>query len=131
MEKLYLSQRNLTALLEKLDAVRSGETSACTIIKNDTAHPVYPQTLRRISVIAVEEQDRYMPGVSPRLQLSRPMLMSLLNLVDEQSGGAIRIGELEVLAVPDGQYYADRDDTKTSPIGDLASAFIRSRGKPR
>ena len=129
MEKLYLSQRNLTALLEKLDAVRRGEASACTIIKNDTAHPVYPQTLRRISVIAVEEQNRYMPGVSPRLQLSRPMLMSLLNLIEEQSGGAILIGEVEVFAIPDGQYYADRDDAKTVPVGDLASAFIRSRGR--
>jgi hypothetical protein len=129
MEKLYLSKRDIMTLLEKLDCIRAGEVSACTIIKNDTAHPAYPQTLRRISVVAVEAQDRYMPGVSPRLHLSRPTLMAFLDHLEKQSGGAIRIDDMEVFAVPDEKYYIDRSAGDGAPVGDLASAFFRNRGK--
>ena len=85
MEKLYLSQRNITTLLQKLDRVRNGETSPCTLIKNDTGHPVYPQTLRRVAVTAVEDGDQYFPGVSPRLRVTRATLLSLLTRLEERS----------------------------------------------
>lgn len=129
MDKLYLSKRNITTLLNKLDSVRDGETSACTIIKNDTAHPVYAQTVRRIAVMAIEAQDRYVNGVSPRLQLSRSTLMSLVDRIEKQADDAIRIDELKVFAVPDEKYYGDRGEADIAPIGDLSSAFIRNRGK--
>lgn len=131
MEKLYLSKRDLTVLLGKLDSVRNGEVSACTIIKNDTAHPAYPQTLRRIAVVAVEEADRYLPGVSPRLHLSRASLTSLLGHIGEEPAGAIRLEGLEVLAVPDERYYVDRSATEGAPVGDLSAAFFWNRGKQR
>ena len=129
MEKLYLSKRDITTLLAKLDSVRNGEVSACTIIKNDAAHPVYPQTLRRISVTAVEAQDGYLKGVSPRLHLSRSTLMSLLDQLGKQSDGAIRIDDMAVSAVPDEKYYVDRGSVDIAPVGDLGSAFSRNRGK--
>lgn len=131
MEKLYLSRRNITTLLQKLDSVRDGAVSACTIIKNEFAHPVYPQSLRRIAVVAIEEHDRYLPGISPRLCLSRSALMLLQDHLDRQTPGAIRIDDMEVFAVPDEKYYVDRDESNAMPVGDLASAFIRSRGKQR
>ena len=129
MEKLYLSRRDIATLLGKLDSVRNGEVSACTIIKNDTAHPVYPQTLRRIAVVATETEDRYMPGVSPRLHLSRAGLASLLCHIEQQPGGPIQLDGLAVYAVPDEQYYVDRSALDDAPVGDLAAGFFRNRGK--
>ncbi|QAU33731.1 hypothetical protein [Janthinobacterium sp. 17J80-10] len=131
MEKLYLSRRDLATLLQKLDSVRNGEVSACTIIKNDTTHPVYPPTLRRIAVVAVEGADQYLPGVSPRLHLSRTALTGLLDQLDRQVQGLVRFDGLEAFAVPDEKYYVDRDEADTMPVGDLFSAFIRGRGKQR
>jgi len=58
MQTVYLSRRNLKVLLSKLDRVRNGESSAHTIIKQDTKHPVYPCT-DIIEVIAVEDADYY------------------------------------------------------------------------
>jgi len=58
MQTVYLSRRNLKVLLSKLDRVRNGEASACTIIKQDTTHPVYPCS-DMIQVIAVEDADYY------------------------------------------------------------------------
>jgi hypothetical protein len=59
MNKVYLSRKNLKALLSKLDRRAKGETTMCTIIKNDTVHPVYPQTMPKIAVIAVEDKEYY------------------------------------------------------------------------
>ena len=129
MEKLYLSKRDILILIGKLDGVRNGEPSSCTIIKSDSAHPVFPQTVRRMSVQATETQDRYAPGVSPRLQLSRTSLIALQSHLARQSAEAIRIDDIEVFAVPDEQYYVDRSDTEFAPVGDMSSAFMRNRGK--
>lgn len=129
MEKLYLSRRDIANLMAKLDSVRAGEVSACTIIKNDTQHPVYPQTLHRIAVVAMEAQDRYMPGVSPRLHLSRASLTSLLEHLEQESLGTIHLDGLQVQAVPDERYYVDRSATDAAPAGELGFAFFRNRGK--
>ncbi len=109
--------------------MRDGQASSCTIVKNDAAHPVYPQSLRRISVVAAEEQDRYLPGVSPRLQLARAALLALRERLSQQPPAALQFDGLEVFAVPDEQYYVDRGVADFAPVGDLASAFIRQRGK--
>ncbi len=131
MQKLYLSRRNIAILLEKLDSVRDGEASASTIIKNEVAHPVYPQTMRRIAVTAVEAQDRYWNEVSQRLHLSRPTLVSLLEQLNKQAESAVDIDGVLVLALPDEQYYVDQSQADYAPAGDLGSAFIRSRGRQR
>lgn len=56
---VYLSRRNLTTLLTKLDRVRAGGDSACTIVKCDDVHPTYPQTHPMIMVTAVENEIYY------------------------------------------------------------------------
>jgi hypothetical protein len=59
MQQVYLSRRNLLTLLSKLDRVAlHGDSSACTIIKQDTVHPVYPCS-DVIAVTAVEDKDYY------------------------------------------------------------------------
>lgn len=65
MIRLYLSRRNLLALLKKLDGVKEGIPSACSIVKRDTTHPDYPSTTN-VQVTAVEDEDYYTdrsPGV--------------------------------------------------------------------
>lgn len=56
--KVYLSRRNLLALLSKLDRVKKGELSACTIIKMDTQNEKFPMTVP-VVVTAVEDADYY------------------------------------------------------------------------
>lgn len=64
--QVYLTRRNLETLLTKLDKVRAGEVSLCTIVKTDTAHSTHPQSHDHITVTAVENEDYYVdrpPGV--------------------------------------------------------------------
>ena len=66
MEHVYLSRRNLLTLLSKLDRVKEGQASACTIIKRDTEHERFSQSLKEIMVTAVEDKEYYidrMPGM--------------------------------------------------------------------
>jgi len=65
MQRLFLSRRNLLSLLSKLDRVKAGDKSACTIIKADTLHPKYPST-DVITVTAIEDENYYIdrqPGI--------------------------------------------------------------------
>ena len=58
--RVYLTRRNLEALLSKLDANRAvPNTSQCTLVKNDTLHPKYPQTHKTIVVKALENEEYY------------------------------------------------------------------------
>ena len=57
--RVYLSRRNLLSLLSKLDRKAAGEQTFCTLIKNDNAHPVYPQTMASIEVVAIEDDEYY------------------------------------------------------------------------
>lgn len=57
--QVYLSRRNLLTLLSKLDRAADGDTTACTIIKRDNTHPIYPQSESVIVVTAVEDGDYY------------------------------------------------------------------------
>jgi hypothetical protein len=59
IERVYLSRRNLLTLLSKLDRKAQGEETVCTLFKNDILHPIYPQTMQSIAVIAVEDADYY------------------------------------------------------------------------
>jgi hypothetical protein len=66
MHQLYLSRRNLLVLLSKLDRAAKGEATATTIIKCDNQHPLYPQTMPEIMVVAIEDSDYYtdrLPGL--------------------------------------------------------------------
>lgn len=62
--KLYLSRRNLLALLSKLDRDAAGEHTVCTLIKHQQPSPAYQQTMKEIAVIAVQDEDYY--GIQDR-----------------------------------------------------------------
>lgn len=62
--KVYLSRRNLLTLLAKLDRLAEGDYTECAIIKSDNEHPKYPQTMKSIMVVAVEDEEYY--GTSNR-----------------------------------------------------------------
>lgn len=58
--KVYLSKRNLLALLSKLERDARGDETACTIIKHQQPTcPQYRQTMATIAVIAVQDEDYY------------------------------------------------------------------------
>lgn len=56
---IFLSRRNLQALLNKLDRVGQGEKSACTIVKYQQEGKAYRQTLKAVSIVAVEDEAYY------------------------------------------------------------------------
>lgn len=57
--KVYLSRRNLLALLSKLDRDLVQEETACAIQKYKQPSPEYQQTMDSIMVIAVQDEDYY------------------------------------------------------------------------
>lgn len=57
--RIYLSRRNLLALLSKLDRARAGGQTVLTIIKCDNLHAKYPQSIPECIVTAVEDDDYY------------------------------------------------------------------------
>jgi hypothetical protein len=57
--KVYLSKRNLLALLSKLERDSNGDETACTIIKYQQPGPEYRQTMATIAVIAVQDEEYY------------------------------------------------------------------------
>jgi len=59
MEHVFLTRRNLLTLLSKLDRQKEGDITACTIMKCDNQHKVYPQTMRAILVTALEDEEYY------------------------------------------------------------------------
>jgi len=58
MQRVFLSRRNLLTLLSKLDRQAEGKCTACSIVKQDTKHSIYPCT-DVIAVTAVEDKDYY------------------------------------------------------------------------
>lgn len=62
--KVYLSRRNLLTLLSKLDRQAAGESTACTLVKNDNQHPKYAQTMKSIEVHAVEDAEYYIDRIA-------------------------------------------------------------------
>lgn len=59
MEQIYLSRRNLLTLISKLNRKAKGEPTVCTLLKQDTKHPIYPQTMKQIMVTALEDDEYY------------------------------------------------------------------------
>ena len=63
---LYLSRRNLLALLSKLDRQAAGDETACAIIKYNNPADLYCNTMDQVTVIAVADDKFYAdrsPGV--------------------------------------------------------------------
>jgi hypothetical protein len=57
--KVYLSRRNLLALLSKLDRQLAGQETAATVIKYKQPSSSYQQTMETIAIIAVEDEEYY------------------------------------------------------------------------
>lgn len=112
-EKVFLSQRNILTLLSKLDRRQAGDTTACTIIKNDNIHSIYPQTMPSCRIHATEEDDMFFYECVPSVSISRATLKRLLVPLHEIEGGTVEIttaGEtVEVTSVRDDVYYAERE----------------------
>jgi len=62
--RVFLSRRNLLTLLSKLDRRVAGQQTECTLVKNDYAHPIYPQTMKSVEVVAVEDGEYYKERVA-------------------------------------------------------------------
>ena len=63
---LYLSRRNLLALLSKLDRQAAGDETACAIIKYSNLADPYCNTMDQVTVVAVADEEFYanrQPGV--------------------------------------------------------------------
>jgi hypothetical protein len=56
---LYLSRRNLLALLSKLDRQAAGDATACAIIKYSNPTDPYCNTIKEIMVVAVPDDKFY------------------------------------------------------------------------
>ena len=64
--QIYLSRRNLLALLSKLDRLENGDETACAIIKSANPSDPYCNTIDQVTVIAIPDEKFYanrQPGV--------------------------------------------------------------------
>jgi hypothetical protein len=59
MPKVYLSHRNLMALVSKLEREAAGEKTECAIVKMQIDSPAYRQSMSKIMVIAVPDEVYY------------------------------------------------------------------------
>lgn len=118
MDKLYLSRRNLFALLSKLDRVKAGQVSKCMIEKNDPYHPHFPQSMQSISVVAVEIDDAYAAQPKCHLNLSRQSIFELYKQLDSGQSAKMQIAGLTVYAIEDEEYYKDRIAGFILPVDD-------------
>ena len=64
--QIYLSRRNLLALLSKLDRLEAGDETACAIVKYANPSDPYCNTIDQVVVTAVADDQFYanrQPGV--------------------------------------------------------------------
>ena len=64
--QIYLSKRNLLALLSKLDRLENGDETACAIVKYANPSDPYCNTIDQVVVTAVADDQFYanrQPGV--------------------------------------------------------------------
>lgn len=59
MEKIYLSERNLRALLSKVERFKAGEETQCTLVKYSNPLDPYCQTIDEVAVIAIPDEKYY------------------------------------------------------------------------
>jgi hypothetical protein len=84
LAKVYLTRRNLLTLLSKLDRKGKGDETGCTLVKNDNLHEQYPQTMKSLTVVAVEYGGNFRGA---KLYLSRHLIKTLLSSLDQKKAG--------------------------------------------
>ena len=57
--QIYLSKRNLLALLSKLDRLEAGDETACAIVKYANPSDPYCKTIGQVTVIAIPDEKFY------------------------------------------------------------------------
>jgi len=57
--QIYLSRRNLLALLSKLDRQAAGDETACAIVKSANPSDPYCNTIDQVMVIAIPDEKFY------------------------------------------------------------------------
>jgi hypothetical protein len=62
--QIYLSRRNLLALLSKLDRLENGDATACAIVKYANPSDPYCNTIDQVTVVAVAD-DRFYANRAP------------------------------------------------------------------
>lgn len=118
MHRVYISRRNILTLLSKLDRVKAGDSSACTIYKCDNQHAKYPQTMEQIAVSAVEELGSYNSSTE-QIFLTRKNLNDLIYTLDakhDTTYGNLRVGGVDVLPLEDAEYYDTREPGIVHPL---------------
>jgi hypothetical protein len=99
-EQIYLSRRNLMALLSKLDHQAASGSTACTIIKFRNSSDPFIQSMDTIAVTAVEDDVYYTsrnPGIMhPRdeavIKANTAELIANINLPDLPLGHPVYTG---------------------------------------
>lgn len=56
---LYLSERNLRALLSKLERKKKGDDTACAIVKYQDKNSKYKNSSKAIRVVAITDEEAY------------------------------------------------------------------------
>lgn len=118
MHRVYLSRRNISTLISKLDRVKAGDFSACTIYKCDNEHAKYPQTMEQVAVSAVEEIGNYVSSPE-QIFLTRANLDELIRTIDvkhDTTYGNLRVGGVDVLPLEDAEYYDTREPGFVHPL---------------
>jgi hypothetical protein len=127
--RLYLSRRNIQILLSKLDRKNESET-ACTIIKSDSTHPVYPQNMLQILVHAVERYTGYADVLPVMVHISRTDLNALLSKLEiaKKNNGAsdasLNLKGIKIYAIEDEEYYAYRKPGRMHPVDEMRIAAV-------
>lgn len=121
MHKIFLSRRNVQTLLNKLDRVKSGDFSNCTLIKCDNLHAKYPQTMEACRVTAVELFAAGGKNTSDQIYLSRETLTELLtkpSLSWAVIGENDQHEEMLISCLEDAEYYDTRQPGEVHPADD-------------
>lgn len=111
MNKLTLTKRNLLTLLSKLDRIKGGDVSACCIIKQDTEHKRFAQTMKYCAVYGTEDKTEFrLDPEMDHLTLSRATMAELLTTLGAHESVEYRKihPALTLTVASDGAYYDER-----------------------
>ncbi|MGZ3240864.1 MAG: hypothetical protein ACXWJK_11030 [Burkholderiaceae bacterium] len=81
-------------------------------------HLRYPQSMRSIAVVAVEDSDAYISQPKCQLNLSRQSIIALCRQLDSGQSASVQVSNLSVFALEDADYYTDRPAGFVLPVDD-------------
>lgn len=124
MIEVYLSHRNIDALLSKLQRVANGDDSSCCIIKYKSTNARFQQTPLVVSVQAIETgTDYYTNSSTAVLVLTRDTLMALKKQTMINVDGVVNVWAIETeeyyaaLERPAGEMHPLDEENLEKPAG--------------